>query len=263
MTKFTQIIAASASVFALAAAGASAQDYTDGEDSTNSAEELNQGEIQSTDDATMQSDMQAGTDANTDGMDKDLDWEAKANWDAKAEATLAECAALSEACTIATRNAAGVLVFPELTSASFVVGGTGGTGVLMVDGEPAGYYRLAAGSLGFQAGIDQVSQVMTFNTDSALSDLTGDAEWKAGANANVTVIDEGATADAIVDGDLDSLGEVSSITFNQEGLAGGVALEGMRIAAIGNDADEYGTDTDFETDFEADIETEIESDTSY
>ena len=249
------------SALAIAFGAAYAQD-TEADDD-NSAEELNQQEVQDTDDAVETSttlETQTQTDATMSTTDAtatttataqtrtaagDGDWETKtAKWDAAAEAALSECQSISEACSIATENAAGVLVFPELTSASFVVGGTGGKGVLMVDGAPAGYYNLAAGSIGFQIGVQQVSQVMTFNSAEALADLQGDAEWRAGADANVTVVNTGANAQYITDGDLDRLGEVTAIVFDQNGLSAGAALTGIRLAEVTYDGD-MDTDEDW------------------
>jgi len=287
MTKMMKIFAASASASAMAFAGiaANAQDgieahepITQAEEAATSAEELNQIQLAqyrdndqyaTTTQATAQTTPQQDWDSDSKDMKKDWSadatteakWsEKKMKWDAAARATLDECIAMSKACNVASSNAAGILVFPELTSASFIAGGTGGKGVLMVDGQPQGYYQLAAGSLGFQAGIEQVSQVMTFNTQNALEDLTGDAEWRTGADAKITVINTGAQAKAVADGDLDQLGEVSAITFNQEGFAGGVSLEGIRIAEVTyeNQNGMFGNDDTSMLDDRDDIDTAAE-----
>ncbi|WP_241440305.1 YSC84-related protein [Aquisalinus flavus] len=259
MMKF---FAASASAAAMATAGIAAnaqvdinadEPVTQAEEAATSAEELNQiqlaqyrdnGRMAMSTQTSTQTTTQTGTQTSQDwDTDTEDDWSAeratesewsekKMTWDSAARATLDECVALSEACNVASTNAAGVLVFPELTSASFIAGGTGGKGVLMVDGQPQGYYQLAAGSVGFQAGIEQISQVMTFNTQNALDDLTGGAEWRAGADAKITVINTGAQAKVVTDGDIDELGEVTAITFNQQGFAGGVSIEGIRIAEV-------------------------------
>ncbi|NHK27442.1 lipid-binding SYLF domain-containing protein [Parvularcula flava] len=271
MTKMMKMFAAGASATAMAFAGIAANaqdDISEAEEAATSAEQLNQIQLAQYRDndrmamntqTTTQTTTRTNQDWDSDSQDMEKDWSAdaatetewsekKMKWDAAARATLDECIALSEACNVASSNAAGILVFPELTSASFIAGGTGGKGVLMVDGQPQGYYQLAAGSLGFQAGIEQVSQVMTFNTENALEDLTGDAEWRTGADAKVTVINAGAQAKAVADGDLDQLGEVSAITFNQEGFAGGISLEGIRIAEVTYE-DQNGMFGDDDTDW--------------
>ena len=287
MTKMMKIFAASASAAAMATAGvsANAQDpinahepITQAEEAATSAEQLNQiqlAQYRDNDQLAMNTQAQTQTTNRTNTAQTNQDWddddqadwsadaatqtewsEKKMKWDAAARATLDECVSLSEACNVASSNAAGILVFPELTSASFIAGGTGGKGVLMVDGQPQGYYQLAAGSLGFQAGIEQISQVMTFNTQNALEDLTGDAEWRAGADAKVTVINTGAQAKVVTDGDIDQLGEVTAITFNQQGFAAGVSLEGIRIAEVtyedqnglfGDDDGAFMDDDDYDT----------------
>ena len=50
------------------------------------------------------------------------------------------------------RKAAGILVFPSVYKAGFGIGGSYGEGVLIVRGEPAGYYNIVSASFGLQLG---------------------------------------------------------------------------------------------------------------
>ncbi|MFP3803116.1 hypothetical protein SB764_43530, partial [Paraburkholderia sp. SIMBA_027] len=49
-------------------------------------------------------------------------------------------------------KARGVLVFPSVLQAGFIVGGQYGEGALRVGGGTVGYYSTVSGSLGLQAG---------------------------------------------------------------------------------------------------------------
>src|SRR5262245_66551855 len=50
------------------------------------------------------------------------------------------------------RKAAGFLVFPSVIKAGIGLGGEYGEGVLIIRGNPAGYYNLVSASFGFQMG---------------------------------------------------------------------------------------------------------------
>ncbi len=50
------------------------------------------------------------------------------------------------------KKAKGILVFPGVIKAGFVVGGESGEGALQVGGKTIQYYSTAAASLGFQIG---------------------------------------------------------------------------------------------------------------
>jgi lipid-binding SYLF domain-containing protein len=47
----------------------------------------------------------------------------------------------------------GILVFPNIVKAGFIVAGQYGDGVLRIRDQPVGYYRLVAASVGYQAGV--------------------------------------------------------------------------------------------------------------
>ena len=59
-------------------------------------------------------------------------------------------------------KASGVLVFPSVVSAGFVVGGSYGQGALRVQGATNGYYSTAAGSVGLLAGADSKAVYIIF-----------------------------------------------------------------------------------------------------
>jgi lipid-binding SYLF domain-containing protein len=147
----------------------------------------------------------------------------------EAEAALSRCKSVSPACIEATESAAGVLVFPEVTSASIIVGGAGAKGVLWVDGKIDGYYGLGEGSVGLQIGVKKASEVFALNAD-ALNRLRGEGTWKIGTDADITVIGAGATEKT-----ASGQGGTAVFVFDEKGLSAGVAIEGVTIQKLAMD----------------------------
>lgn len=88
-------------------------------------------------------------------------------------------------------SAKGILVFPNIKKAGFVVGAQYGTGTLFEGGRPAGHYRITAGSYGLQAGVQGFSYAMFFMTDDALKYLDNAAGFEIGVGPSVVVVDAG------------------------------------------------------------------------
>ena len=94
----------------------------------------------------------------------------------------------------------GFAFFPEITKAGFVVGGASGRGVVYEKGEHIGYADLAQMSVGFQAGLQDYSQLIVFENQSAMDKFKRN-EIDFGANASAVVADKGAAMGAqFVDG---------------------------------------------------------------
>lgn len=124
-------------------------------------------------------------------------------------------------------NAKAVLIVPSLFRAGFVIGGEGGSGVLLaknVQNEwsyPAFMY-VAAGSVGLQIGVQEAEVVLLIMTDNGLFQVTTN-EFRMGADASVATGPTGA-------------GRQASTTFNfgadiysfsrTRGLYGGVSVDG-------------------------------------
>ena len=126
-------------------------------------------------------------------------------------------------------KANGILVFPNITKGGIIVGGEYGEGALRVDGKTAGYYSSASGSIGLQLGISSRSLVIMFMTEEALKTFTGSDGWEAGVDADVTVVDVGAT------GSLDTTtaqSPVIAFNFGEKGLMAGVSVEGTKVTKI-------------------------------
>jgi lipid-binding SYLF domain-containing protein len=71
-------------------------------------------------------------------------------------------------------RARGVLVFPRVVSAGFIVGGSYGQGALRKAGATSGYYSLKEGSVGLLAGAESKAMYILFMTQEALQKFTGD-----------------------------------------------------------------------------------------
>ena len=128
-----------------------------------------------------------------------------------------------------TKNAKGIMIFPELYKGGFILGAEGGRGVLAARGaggwsQPA-FYTLAAGSLGLQIG-GQVSEVvLTIMSDQALSSVIGD-QLKFGGDMSIAVgpIGKGIGADTTTNFQADVYSFAKTA-----GLFGGVSFEGAGI----------------------------------
>ena len=87
------------------------------------------------------------------------------------------------------QDARAVIVFPRLVKASFIVGGEGGTGVLVARG-PSGelsapaFYGIGSGSFGPQIGYREAAVVLLLMNDGALSAVLRSG-LTLGANASV------------------------------------------------------------------------------
>lgn len=137
-------------------------------------------------------------------------------------------------------QARGVLIIPELIKAGFILGGEGGSGVLLVRGAdgtwsaPA-FYTLAAGSIGLQAGAQVSEVVFTVMTDSAIEALLNN-EMKLGADASVAVGPFGAGIEAST---TTNLGADIYAFSRAAGIFGGGSLEGAKIFSRQAWNDEY------------------------
>jgi lipid-binding SYLF domain-containing protein len=149
--------------------------------------------------------------------------------DAGVEAARDQCAAQIPACKAAAEKAQGMLVFPEVTKAAVGVGGSYGEGALIVADKNAGYYSATSASVGLQLGAQKSTQIIMFMTAEALDKFRNSSGWEAGANAQVTMIDEGKAAD--IESVLRST-PVVAFVFGQKGLMGDLSVEGSKITKL-------------------------------
>lgn len=126
-------------------------------------------------------------------------------------------------------KAKAVLVFPDIKKAAFIVGAQYGYGALRKGARTVGYYRTGAASYGFQAGVKKFGYALFFMTDSALTYLDNSGGWSIGTGPSIVVLDQGA-ARSLTTTNLRS--DVYAFVFSQEGLMGGIGLEGSKITKI-------------------------------
>ena len=126
-------------------------------------------------------------------------------------------------------KSAGVLVFPNITRAGFIVGGSGGDGVLYKKGKAVGYYSSGSASIGLQAGVQTFGYAVFFATDVALKNFQKASGWDIGVAPTVVLVDAGA-AKNLNTTTLKS--EVYAFIFNQEGVMAGMALQGQKISKL-------------------------------
>ncbi len=127
------------------------------------------------------------------------------------------------------KKAKGVLVFPSVIKAGFVVGGEYGEGSLRVGGKTVEYYSTVAASLGFQLGAQSKSVVLIFLTSQALSDFRKSEGWKAGVDGSVAVIKWGVGEDINT---IDINDPIAGFVFSNKGLMYNLTLEGSKFTKI-------------------------------
>ena len=123
----------------------------------------------------------------------------------------------------------GVLVFPSIVSAGFVIGGSYGQGALLIDGRPAGYYSMTAGSVGLLAGAESKAVYILFMTDESLNKFRASKGWTAGADASVTLLKTGASAS--IDTQTAQQPVVGYVLTNA-GLMANLAIDGTKITRL-------------------------------
>lgn len=145
---------------------------------------------------------------------------------ASADATLSKLYQSSSQAQTLVSQAKGVLIFPSVLSASFIVGGQYGKGVLRQQGRTVAYYSTATGSLGFQAGAQSRATVLLFMTDQALADFKKSDGWTIGADATVAIAKIGANGSI----DTNTMKQpIVGFVLNNAGLMAGVSIDGTKI----------------------------------
>lgn len=127
-------------------------------------------------------------------------------------------------------RAYGIVVVPEVIKAGLIVGGRSGRGVLVVRDKQGRFsnpvfVRLAGGSFGWQAGVQETDVVLVFTTRRGVEGIT-DGKLTLGADASVAAGPVGRQASAATDASFSA--EVYSYSRNR-GLFAGVALDGSAL----------------------------------
>jgi len=147
----------------------------------------------------------------------------------EARAALKDLNSKNQAAAILAEEAKGVLVFPSVKKAGFMVGGFLGDGVLLKDGEVDGYYRTSGASYGFQAGIQKYGYALFFMSDRALKYVDETQGWEIGVGPSVVVVDEGMGKSLTTTTGRE---DVYAFIFDQKGLMAGMGLQGSMISGV-------------------------------
>lgn len=126
------------------------------------------------------------------------------------------------------KHAKAVLVSPRILQAGFIIGGAGGSAVVLArDGTgqkwngPA-FYKIATGSAGFQAGAQSSEMVALLMTDKAVNSLLS-TSFKLGADVSIAAGPIGGGTGAPITADM--------VVFTRsKGLYGGINLDGTVIS---------------------------------
>ena len=156
----------------------------------------------------------------------------KAEIDRGADAALQTLYERTPSAKVLGEKAKGVLVFPSIVKAGFIIGGQYGTGALRVGGQTTGYYNSVAASYGLQAGVQSFGYALFFMTDDTLAYLDSSAGWEVGVGPNIVVLDEGAATSLTT---TTGKSDVYAFIFSQKGLMAGIGLQGSKITRINPD----------------------------
>ena len=160
----------------------------------------------------------------------------EATIDDKALAALEQCQQVEPTC--GEGNPAAYLVFPDVTSVALGIGGEGGEGALIQNGQVVDYYNMGEASIGLQAGVSAASYVFKLQDGGALQQIRDDGEWSIGAESSLVIANADANAAAEALGDSTML-----YVFNAEGLMADVSVDAMRIWKDGNSAQDDEMET--------------------
>jgi lipid-binding SYLF domain-containing protein len=143
--------------------------------------------------------------------------------------SLKSLCAKNKAARLLNERARAVLVFPSIVKAGFMFGGQIGEGVLLKGGKPAGYYSSVAASYGLQAGVQVYGYALFFMNEGALKYLDTSEGFEIGVGPSIVVVDEGV-GKSMTSTTLTQ--DVYAFIFNQQGLMGGLGVQGSKITKI-------------------------------
>lgn len=126
-------------------------------------------------------------------------------------------------------QAKGILVFPDIVKAGFIIGGQYGDGALREKGRTVGYYRSVAASYGLQAGVQSFGYVLLFMDDASLRYLKNSQGWEIGTGPSVVLLDKGFGKSMST---TTMRKGVYAFIFSQKGLMAGIGLQGSKITKI-------------------------------
>lgn len=130
---------------------------------------------------------------------------------------------------ILSQNAKGILIFPSIGKAGFIVSGAYGEGALLEKGVITRYYSSFAASVGLLAGVQKYGYALFFMTDKSLAYLKKSKGWSLGTGPSIVVVDKGFEKSLSTTTAQDG---IFAFFFSSKGLMGGIGVEGTKITRI-------------------------------
>ncbi len=127
------------------------------------------------------------------------------------------------------KAAKGVLVFPRVYQAGFVVGVQHGRGALRIAGRTRDFYRLVSASVGLQLGAQVKSVIVVFLDEESLQSFLNDPGMKVDVDAMATLANAGQGTGL---DNLTARGAVIGFVLGPQGLMYQLSLEGAQIRKI-------------------------------
>ena len=119
-----------------------------------------------------------------------------------------------------------ILVFPKITRASVGVGVQRGTGTLLKDGNPEGFYTTTGTSVGLQAGAKTYGYALFFMNDNAVQALGKAKGFEVGVGPTVVVVNKGSSKNLTT---TTLKADIYAVIFDQKGLMAGLGVQGNKI----------------------------------
>lgn len=149
--------------------------------------------------------------------------------DASVDSTLTRLYSMAQGSRELANKATGVLTFPSVFAAGFIVGGQYGEGALRARAQPTRYYSVASVSAGLQIGAQSKAIIFLFMTQDALDRFIKSSGWSVGVDAAVSVLKVGANGVVDLTG---ASNPVLAFVLTNAGLMANLSLEGTKISPL-------------------------------
>lgn len=131
-------------------------------------------------------------------------------------------------------EAKGILVFPNIVKAGFIVGVQYGGGALVRGSPESGYYitdhyGIAAASYGLQAGVQSFGYALMLMTDTAVRHVETSSGWELGSGPSIVVVNAGMAKTLTT---KTAKKDIYAFTFGQKGLMAGLALGAAKVTKL-------------------------------
>jgi lipid-binding SYLF domain-containing protein len=138
------------------------------------------------------------------------------------------------AARVLAKRVRGVLIFPNVVKAGFLVGVQYGDGALVRRKKGGGYYiasyyNISSASYGLQAGVQSFGYALALMTDAAVEHVETSDGWELGVGPSITIVDQGLAKTLTTE---TAKSDVYAFTFGQKGLMGGLGLQGTKITRL-------------------------------